>query len=172
MLPAQCRAARAFLDWSQQHLATAAGVGVVTVRQFEAGAGAPRNATLEALMNTLEAAGIEFLAGHGGGPGVRLKQDDVSRDGFLAFLKLYERNRLRALGRQVGALQELGYAFTYVGREGADLTFRGERLGQVRWRDGAPAFAPPLFPETVPELSDKTFDAWVSRAEYRRTTGI
>jgi transcriptional regulator with XRE-family HTH domain len=171
MLPAQCRAARAFLDWSQQHLAAAAGVGVVTVRQFEAGAGTPRSATMEALMNSLEAAGIEFLGGHGG-PGVRLRQDEGSREAFLAFLKLYERNRLRALGRQVGALPQFGYAFTYVGREGADLAFRGDRLGQVRWRDGGLAFDPPLFPGTESALTDVAFDAWVSRAEYRRTTGL
>ena len=122
-------------------------------------------------MNSLEAAGIEFLGGLGG-PGVRLRQDGSSREAFLAFLKLYERNRLRALGRQVGALPQFGYAFTYAGREGADLTFRGDRLGQVRWRDGGLAFDPPLFPGTEPALTDTAFDAWVSRAEYRRTTGL
>jgi len=38
----QCRAARGLLDWSQQQLANAANVGIVTVRHFEAGKVDPR----------------------------------------------------------------------------------------------------------------------------------
>ncbi|NJL08926.1 MAG: helix-turn-helix domain-containing protein [Methylacidiphilales bacterium] len=74
MTPAQCRAARGLLDWPQQQLADAARVGVVTVRQFEAGASQPRNATLDVLRRALEAAGVEFIPENGGGPGVRLKK--------------------------------------------------------------------------------------------------
>lgn len=71
---AQCRAGRALLDWSQQQLADAARVGVVTVRQFEGG-GTPRNATLDVIQRALESAGITFLPDGqsiDGGPGVRL----------------------------------------------------------------------------------------------------
>jgi transcriptional regulator with XRE-family HTH domain len=171
MTPAQCRAARALLDWSQQDLAGAAGVGIVTIRQFEAGVGSPRNATTQALMNTLEAAGLEFLAGNGAGPGVRLKEDANSLEQFLAFLKLYERNRLRTLARHANPLPQFGYVFVYHNREGADLMYRGQRLGLVRWRDGRISFTPPLPPGTKPLLSDDTFDAWVSHAEYRNATG-
>jgi transcriptional regulator with XRE-family HTH domain len=71
--PAQCRAARALLDWSQQQLADAARVGVVTVRQLESGASRPRRATLDVMRRALDKAGIEFIAENGGGPGVRLK---------------------------------------------------------------------------------------------------
>ena len=71
--PAQCRAARALLDWSQQQLATAARVGVVTVRQFEAAAVQPRPATLDVVQRALEAGGVEFIAENGGGAGVRLR---------------------------------------------------------------------------------------------------
>src|SRR5262245_33744113 len=113
MMSAQCRAARALLDWSQQELACAAGVGVATVRQLEAGAGAPRNATTETLMNTLEAAGVEFLTGNGAGPGVRLREGGNSLEQFLAFLKLYERNRLRSLARHANPLPQFGYGFVY-----------------------------------------------------------
>jgi len=75
--PAQCRAARGLLDWSQQKLAEAAGVGVVTVRQLEGGGSQPRKATLDVLRRALEAAGVEFIAKNGGGPGVRLKDGET-----------------------------------------------------------------------------------------------
>jgi len=172
MMPAQCRAARALLDWSQQELASAAGVGVVTVRQLEAGAGAPRNATMETLMNTLEAAGVEFLTGNGGGPGVRLRTVGSCLKQFLAFLKLYERNRLRGLARHANPMPQFGYVFVYHNGEGAELMYRGRRLGHVRWRESGIEFDPPLPMGTKVSLSDQTFDAWVSRAEYRNSTGI
>jgi transcriptional regulator with XRE-family HTH domain len=70
--PAQCRAARGLLQWSQQQLADAAKVGVVTVRQFENGGAEPRRATLEVISRALEAAGVEFIPENGGGAGVRL----------------------------------------------------------------------------------------------------
>lgn len=73
MTPAQCRAARALLDWSQQQLADAAGVGVVTVRQFEGSAAEPRRATLAAIHGALHGAGVQFIPENGGGAGVRLK---------------------------------------------------------------------------------------------------
>jgi transcriptional regulator with XRE-family HTH domain len=77
--PAQCRAGRGLLDWSQQELAKKAGVGVVTVRQLEAGVHEPRRATLDVVRRCFEAAGIEFIDENGGGPGVRLKKKDKKR---------------------------------------------------------------------------------------------
>ena len=71
---AQCRAARGLLDWTQQHLADRARVGIVTVRQFEAGLNEPRRATLEVIRRAFEDAGIEFIQENGGGPGVRLRE--------------------------------------------------------------------------------------------------
>ncbi len=67
---AQCRAARGLLGWTQQRLATAAKVGVVTVRQFESGATQPHNATLDVIVRAFEAAGVEFTDGDA--PGVKL----------------------------------------------------------------------------------------------------
>jgi transcriptional regulator with XRE-family HTH domain len=72
--PAQCRAARGLLDWTQQKLADRAGVGIVTVRQVEAGLSEPRRATLEVIRRALEAAGVAFIDENGGGPGVRLRK--------------------------------------------------------------------------------------------------
>ena len=70
----QCRAARGLLDWSQQQLADAANVGIVTVRHFEAGKVDPRPATLVVIEQALTAAGVEFIDEDGGGPGVRLRK--------------------------------------------------------------------------------------------------
>ena len=66
---AQCRAARGLLDWTQQRLAEEARVGVVTVRQLEAGDTAPRRATLEVIQRALERAGVQLINENGGGPG-------------------------------------------------------------------------------------------------------
>jgi len=70
---AQCRAARALLAWSQQDLADAARVGIVTVHQLEAGTSEPRRATLQVIRNAFETAGIEFIDENGGGVGVRFR---------------------------------------------------------------------------------------------------
>jgi len=70
--PAQCRAARALVDWSQRELATAAHIGLVTVRQFEAGREA-RYVTIDAIRRALEEAGVLFVDENGAGPGVRLR---------------------------------------------------------------------------------------------------
>jgi transcriptional regulator with XRE-family HTH domain len=72
--PAQCRAARGLLDWSQQDLASQAGVGIVTVRQLEAGVNEPRRSTLEVVRQAFERAGVEFIEENGGGPGLRLRK--------------------------------------------------------------------------------------------------
>jgi transcriptional regulator with XRE-family HTH domain len=72
--PAQCRAARGLVEWSQRELAEHAGVGIVTIRQLEAGSHEPRRATLEVVRRALEAAGVEFIDENGGGAGVRLRE--------------------------------------------------------------------------------------------------
>lgn len=171
MIPAQCRAARALLNWSQATLSAMSGLGIVTVRQFEAGIGAPRNATVEALMSCFEAVGVEFLAGGGAGPGVRLKQPLDPQSEFLVFLKQYEHARLRAKARQVRGLPEFGYAFVYHNRDGADLMYRGQWLGKVRWREDTAVFDPPLPPDVTPEVTEQVLDQWVVRSEYRAATG-
>jgi transcriptional regulator with XRE-family HTH domain len=74
MTPAQCRAARGLLNWNQDHLALAARVSVVTVRNFENDKSTPQRATLDVIQRALEAADIEFISENGGGPGVRLRK--------------------------------------------------------------------------------------------------
>jgi transcriptional regulator with XRE-family HTH domain len=72
LTPAQCRAARGLIDWSQLELAQRAAVGIVTIRQLEAGVHTPRRSTLDVVRRALEAAGVEFIDENGGGAGVRL----------------------------------------------------------------------------------------------------
>jgi transcriptional regulator with XRE-family HTH domain len=75
--PAQCRAARGLLDWSQQDLAEKAGIGIVTVRQLEAGVNAPRRSTLDVVRRAFEKEGVEFIDPNNGGPGLRLTRRDI-----------------------------------------------------------------------------------------------
>jgi transcriptional regulator with XRE-family HTH domain len=73
LTPAQCRAARALLDWTQDELAARAGVGRSTVRGFEGGQHMLQRATSAAIRQALEAAGVTFLEAEAdAGPGVRL----------------------------------------------------------------------------------------------------
>lgn len=72
--PAQCRAARALLSWSQAELEKAATVAKKTIADFERGARQPHPRTLAALRTAFEAGGIEFIAGNGGGAGVRMRE--------------------------------------------------------------------------------------------------
>jgi transcriptional regulator with XRE-family HTH domain len=71
MLPAQSRAARGLLGWSQTRLAALAGVSLSTVSEFEKGQRSPIPNNLAALKRALEAAGVEFI--NGDEPGVKLK---------------------------------------------------------------------------------------------------
>ncbi|HXQ52876.1 MAG TPA: helix-turn-helix transcriptional regulator [Stellaceae bacterium] len=71
--PEQSRAARGWLDWSQDDLAKRAKVSVSTVRDFEKGRHAPIANNLDAIQRALEAAGIAFENdSKGSATGIRL----------------------------------------------------------------------------------------------------
>ncbi|HEX2581072.1 MAG TPA: transcriptional regulator [Dongiaceae bacterium] len=59
--PAQCRAARALLHWSQQRLAANSEVSVTAIRVFETEHTDPRRVTLAALRLAFEKAGVDFI---------------------------------------------------------------------------------------------------------------
>ena len=72
----QIRAARAFLRWRAKDLARESAVGVATIRraeltEAETSMTAPNDLSIR---RALEAAGVEFIDGNGGGPGVRLRK--------------------------------------------------------------------------------------------------
>ena len=74
LTPEMCRAARALLNWKAHQLAQAAGLGLATVKRFEAG-GMVRMPSVEAMLHGLQAAGLEFIPAGAksldGGPGLR-----------------------------------------------------------------------------------------------------
>ena len=61
MSPEQCRAARAWLNWSMDDLAGRATVSNSTIRDFEAGRRLPIANNLTAIRRALEAEGIQFV---------------------------------------------------------------------------------------------------------------
>ena len=61
MTPAQSRAARGWLGWSQRDLAKRANVALNTVNEFEAGRRQPTPNNLAALRHAVEAEGIRLL---------------------------------------------------------------------------------------------------------------
>ena len=66
--------ARAALELGVRELAKAAKVSTNTVTRFERGEEL-RERTVDAIRAALEAAGVEFIAENGGGPGVRLRKN-------------------------------------------------------------------------------------------------
>jgi len=69
----QSRMARAAIMLGVRELAERAGVSTNTVTRLERGEPLG-NRTLAAIRAALEAAGVEFIAENGGGPGVRLRK--------------------------------------------------------------------------------------------------
>ena len=73
--PAQIRAARSMIGYSQKELAEKSDVSISTLKRAEGTIGPPASAqATAAIRSVLEAAGVEFIAENGGGPGVRLQK--------------------------------------------------------------------------------------------------
>jgi transcriptional regulator with XRE-family HTH domain len=66
--PAQSRAARGLLGWTQSELKKQSGVAKKTIVDFERGTTKPYGRTLTAIVAAFDAAGIEFIDG-----GVRMR---------------------------------------------------------------------------------------------------
>jgi DNA-binding transcriptional regulator YiaG len=74
IFPSQCRAARALVELTQAELATAAGIGLSTVVDFEKARRDVSESARRAIRDALERAGVKFIGANGGGPGVRLRK--------------------------------------------------------------------------------------------------
>lgn len=72
MTPAQSRAARGLLGWSEADLARRSGLDEGFIKGFEAGTGDPASGRIEALRSALMQGGIVFTDGTT--PGVRLSE--------------------------------------------------------------------------------------------------
>jgi hypothetical protein len=70
---AQCRAARALIEWSVDELAQASRVDTKTITDFELRYRAPSEADKRRIRVALEDGGVIFIPENGGGAGVRLK---------------------------------------------------------------------------------------------------
>jgi transcriptional regulator with XRE-family HTH domain len=73
---AQIRAARSLLRWSAEDLARRSLLSVATIRRAELTEDQTSMTAANdlAVRRALEAAGVQFIDGDGGGPGVRLRQ--------------------------------------------------------------------------------------------------
>ena len=82
---AQCRAARALVEWTRQKLAGNASVDSLVIEEFERKISLPDDGIRRALQTVLEGAGAVFIDENGGGIGVRLKlnRSEVKRIGVL-----------------------------------------------------------------------------------------
>jgi len=70
---AQCRAARALLEWTELQLAEAASVDIEVIQQLEARVRRPSTDEQQQIRKALEGGGVVFIAENGGGVGARLK---------------------------------------------------------------------------------------------------
>jgi hypothetical protein len=72
----QIRAARALIRWSANDLARASSLGLNTIKRAELAEDKTSLTVANdlAVRRVLEAAGVEFIDGNGGGPGVRLRK--------------------------------------------------------------------------------------------------
>lgn len=75
MTPAQCRAARALINWTQPKLAEASGLGLSTIVDFEKERRIVSPEAEASIQIALERAGVIFVAENGEGAGVRIKKN-------------------------------------------------------------------------------------------------
>lgn len=81
LLPAQCRAGRALIEWTVEDLAKASDVPAAAIVDFETARATVEPALVEAMAAALEHGGVRLIPENGGGAGVRLKftRSEVAR---------------------------------------------------------------------------------------------
>jgi ribosome-binding protein aMBF1 (putative translation factor) len=81
MSPEQSRAARAWLGWSQDQLASRGNVSVNTVRNFEGGQKVIHPNSIASMRQAIEGAGIKLLFDEGGEAAGIIRQTPLSTEG-------------------------------------------------------------------------------------------
>jgi transcriptional regulator with XRE-family HTH domain len=134
LTPAQCRAARALLNWSQQQLANASLVGNATIRNFESEKSEPTHSTLAALRRALESANIEFT--NGKSPGAKMKPSKfaITSANFKEALTNLETDGLARFGTSAKLEFENEYSVR--------LMFEGQEIGSAAQGGGSAYFKP------------------------------
>jgi transcriptional regulator with XRE-family HTH domain len=151
----QIKAARMLLDWSQDGLAEAAGIGIATIKRLEAqdnGLGG-RDDTVGKIVGALEAAGVEFT--NGDQPGVRVRQPlhPYSIKDLVNVIRRFQRNVLS--GSEGGSVK-----FEAL-NNGFELWVADRPSGTIVVVDEKPVFNPPL------ATSRTRTDGWVTEDELR-----
>lgn len=75
LFPSQCRAARGLLNWTQDHLASFAGVSRSTIKDFECHRHALHRSSERLVVATFENHGVHFFVDEKEGLGVRMTQN-------------------------------------------------------------------------------------------------
>jgi transcriptional regulator with XRE-family HTH domain len=88
--PEQSRAARAWLEWSQEDLAQRAGVALSTVRDFEKGNRVPIGNNLAAIEGALATGGVFPQSDAGEPSGIRFEHRIRERDTYKPMLELLD----------------------------------------------------------------------------------
>jgi len=86
----QCRAARAWLNWSQEDLAKQAQVALSTIRDFEREEREPIGHNIDAIQRALELGGIHFESGAHSLAGIRYDPRIREKDTYIPILRLLD----------------------------------------------------------------------------------
>jgi transcriptional regulator with XRE-family HTH domain len=126
--PAQIKAARALLNWSQEDLAQACDISISTIRTMELGK-IPRASTLLEVRGTIERNGLEFTEGEG----VKRKESDVTiLRGYNSCQRLFEDIAACSKRKEYGLLVYTKSEVILTQPSGIDQLTNLDRLEQIK----------------------------------------
>ena len=131
--PEQCRAARAWIGWSQEELALAARVSLSTIRDFESEKRwEPIGHNIEAMQRALEEAGILFSSGAHDLAGIRYDPRIKESDTYGPILKLLAKSPPHGFMKTSDLIQALDSWFAPTGEDAKILAGRSDtRFSQI-----------------------------------------